>query len=268
MSEDVKNNTNPETSNDKLNDFKLEISGAKFEPILDSKFMLAKEFGEIVSNIFKNVFVDWEGCTITDIKGMGLMSLNFFFNHAEYPEVEGKVRAITRNMDTGTQNSVLSGIRRFNNVTTNGDRYYLTDVAQQCFREFLLDNVGGLRGQHGNPNWAKAVSEVADQSQRNFQAYGQIPTQQYTVLSFIDPSKVATAIYGEEDEEGGAKWCYLVTPMNPLPAVNQMGQMVQAIPTDPANRVLRIDRVSATELNKLATKFGLGNIGNGLNIIR
>ena len=267
MSEDART-TNPEATNDKFKDFKLEISGAKFEPILDSKFMLAKEFGEIVSNIFKEIFVDWEGCTISDVKGTSFISLNFFFNHNELPETEGKVRAITRDMDTGTQNDVLNRVRRFNNTTIHGDRYYLTEFAQKCFQNLLIDGINGLRGQHGNINWTKAVSEVAENVQRNYPMYGQIPSQQYTVLSFIDPSKIATEIYGEEDVDGGAKWCYQVIPVNTMPVLNQFGQQVNPMPTDPANRIFRIDRVSAKELNVLANKLGFSMIGNGLNIIR
>ena len=95
--------------------------------------------------------------------------------------------------------------------------------------------------------------------------YGQIPAQQYTKLSLIDPSKIATLIYGEEDEEDGAKWCYQVTPVFSMPIMNQYGM---ANNSDPASKILRIDRVSATEVNNLANKLGFSNIGNKLNIIR
>jgi hypothetical protein len=265
MSEDVRNNTEPVQPDKKIEEFKLDISGSSFDPIVDSKFMFARDFGELISNIFRNIFVDWEGCTISDIKGTSFIGVDFFFNHNEYPEDGTRVRAISRETDTKTKNSTLSGIRRFNNMINNGDRYYLTDVAQKCFTPFLYDNIGGLYGQHGKVNWNRAVSEVAEANQKTFQMYGQIPTQQYTKLSFIDPSKIATAIYGEEDEDGGAKWCYQVTPVFSMPIMSQYGVTNN---TDPASRILRIDRVSATELNNLATKLGFSNIGNRLNIIR
>lgn len=266
MSEDARVNNEPE-KNESIENFSFDITPASFDPILDSKFMFARDFGEIVSNIFRNLFVDWEGCTISDIKinnfvGVGL---DFYFNHNEYPEDGTRVRAVTRNTDTKTQNSTLSGIRRFNNMISNGDRYYLTDVAKECFQKFLYDGIGGLYGQHGNINWNRAVGEVADSNQKTFQMYGQIPAQQYTKLSLIDPSKIATLIYGEEDEEDGAKWCYQVTPVFSMPIMNQYGM---ANNSDPASKILRIDRVSATEVNNLANKLGFSNIGNKLNIIR
>ena len=264
MADDVRINNEP-AANPTIEEFKLDVTGASFDPIVDSKFMFARDFGEIVSNIFRGFFVDWEGCTISDIKGTNFVGLDFFFNHNEYPETDTKVRAITRNKDTKTQNATLSGVRRFNNMINNGDRYYLTELAQKTFKPFLFDNIGGLYGQHNNVNWNRAVSEVAENNQKAFQMYGQIPSQQYTKLSFIDPSKIATLIYGEEDEEGGAKWCYQVTPVFSMPIMNQYGMAQNA---DPASRILRIDRVSATELNNLATKLGFSNIGNRLNIIR
>ena len=258
---DVRNNN--ETVEERK-EFRINIQGLKFDPIIDSKFIFARDFGEIVSNIFRGVFVDWEGCRISEIKGTNYIGLDFFFNHNDYQD-DGRPKAITRNTDTKTHNTTLGGIRRINNIISNGDRYYLTDDAKDCFKPFLFDNIGGLRGQQGNINWNRVVSEVAEPNQRSFQMYGQIPVQQFTQVSFIDPSKIATLIYGEDDAEDGAKWCYQVTPVYSMPIMSQYG--ITNNP-DPASKVLRIDRVSATELNDLATKLGFSNIGNKLNIIR
>ena len=267
MADDVKNNNGTGATNEE-DRFELDISGAAFEPILDSKFMFAREFGEIVSNIFKEVFLDWEGCRIVDVQmpGFTTIGLEFYFNHNELPDDGRRYRAITRNIDhTKTNNSTLNGIRRFSNAINNGDRYYLTEDAQKCFKTFLFDNVRGLYGQNGNINWNSAVSETAEPAQNYSHMYGQLPVQQYTSLSKIDPSKIATAIYGDDTGEAGAKWYYQVVPVNSIPVISQFG-MTNNI--DPASRILRIDRVSETELNKLATKLGFTNFGNKLNIIR
>lgn len=263
MSEDARNT---ETGNKNIEDLKIDISGASFEPILDSKFMFAREFGEIVSNIFREVFVDWEGCKIVDINFNGLASiaLEFYFNHNELPATGDKLRGITRNSDGNkTQNVTLSRMRRFSNTLNNGDRYYLTEEAKSIFAPYLFDNIRGLYGQQGKINWNSCVAEAAEPVQNYSQIYGQVPVQQYTALTKIDPSKIATAIYGEDGDD--AKWCYQVTPVFSMPLISQYGITNN---TDPASRILRIDRVSAKELNDLAAKLGFANFGNKLNIIR
>ena len=50
---DVRNNN--ETAEERK-EFRINIQGLKFDPIIDSKFIFARDFGEIVSNIFRGVF--------------------------------------------------------------------------------------------------------------------------------------------------------------------------------------------------------------------
>jgi hypothetical protein len=266
MSEDTRNpESGRNVNNDNIKDLKVDISGASFEPILDSKFMFARDFGEIVSKIFREVFVDWEGCRVVDIQvnNVPFIALEFYFNHHEYPEGD-KFHAITRNPENGkqTNNPTLNGIRRFSNAMINGDRYYLTEEAKAIFSHYLFD-MRGLYGQHGKINWNSCVSEAAEPIQNYSQMYGQMPVQQYTALSKIDPSKIATAIYGDTNDD--ADWCYQVVPVLSMPIMSQYGVTNN---TDPANRIIRIDRVSAKELNELAKKLGFSNFGNKLNIIR
>lgn len=260
-------NANEEKSAN-IKDFRIE-SGLEFDPISDTKYLTSTEFGEIVSNIFKQVFVDYEGCTLGGVQGTPYITINFFFNHREISDdaiPSNMFRGITRKIPNKSNNETVNNIRLYNNILRNGDRYYLTDDAKQIIKPFLLSGVGRIYGPNGNINWGNITSEQGDNSQRFNFGVNQVPLQ-YTVCTFIDPTKLATAIYGEDNTENGAKWCYQVRVANSIPNINSMNN-TNSNTANPSNWILAIDRVSAKELNKLAAKFGFANIGNGLGIIR
>lgn len=253
-------NTNTTNESESKNKIEIAVSPIDFKAITDTMYLTSREFCEMVTGIFRSVFADFEGSTISGIPNTPFITVNLFFNHKDYTGTEMPI-ACSKDGNINAKGETLRMIRRYNNQINNGDRYFLVPEAQEALKPFLMDNVAIYDKNH-NVNWGKVVSEVADNSSNFF--YG-VPTRlQYTKVSYIDPGKIAAMIYGTDSSEEGSKWAYGVRVASSTTTFNNMS-------IGNANGgawTLGIDRVSAKELEKLASRFGLTNLGNGLGIVR
>lgn len=245
--EDTKNTETTETE-DKI---EISVEPIKFNAINDTQYLTSREFCEMVSSVFRPVFADYEGCRLEGIPGTPMIGITLWFNHQDYSQSEMPV-ACTRDKE-GTQGSgIVASVRRYSTVINNGDRYYATKQAQDAIAPFLSE-LTGIVAHNGKINWGKVVSEKTDPASIN-SFYGAGQRKQCTVFSFLDPNKLATLFYGADDTENGAKWVYGVRIARSIPALNAFGV------SSPNNWILAIDRISATEVENLANKFGLSGL--------
>ena len=234
----------------------------KFNPISDSKYLTSVEFCEIVSNLFRDVFSDWEGCKMVPMQGANVLQMLFFFNHKEFND-PNKYRGCTRDDENRTKSGTLAALRHRDHLLTNGDSYHLTEDGMSSMRDFLFDNAN-IFAKNGDVIWKKVVSETTDYQAQGF---GQPIAQQLTQIAWIDPVKVATLIFGENDEKGGEpNWVYNIRVLRSMPSANYSYGMYVGN-NQPQNYLLAIDRISGEETKKLAALYGLV-LGNGLGIVR
>ena len=232
----------------------------KFEHISDTKFVSSTDFCGLVSQMF-GIYADFEGCSYEAIPGTNTNMIALFFNHKLVGANEdtianivddGRALAITRDSDGTAKNSTLRDARNLTSRYMNGDKFFLTDDGKSGLRPFLMEGYRSIMSGNGEINWGKVTQEV---SETNYNM-----PQQYTKVSFIDPAKVAEAIYGKVDEDG-TKWVYGVRVLRSIPTISTgMG-------TVSSNYMLAIERVCEEEVYKLAQQCGVG-VSSGLNIIR
>lgn len=238
---------------------------AKFNPISDTKYLTSVEFCETVSSLFRNVYADWEGCKMVPLQGANQLQILFFFNHKEQIIANSELaRACTRDENTTTKSSTLAALRHRDHLLANGDSYHLTEDGESSIRDFLYDN-NNLYKRNGEVEWKKVVAEASDYVA---QGYGQPVAQQLTQVSWIDPVKLATLIYGEndDDKESENNWVYNIRVLRSMPSANYSYGMYVGN-NQPQNYLLAIDRISSEETKKLAALYGLV-LGNGLGIVR
>lgn len=236
-----------------------------FNPISDTKYLTSVEFCEIVSTMFRDIFADWEGCKMVPLQGANVLQMIFFFNHNEHVITNSDLyRACTRDENSETKNATLASLRHRDHLLASGDAYHLTDDGMSSLRDFLYDN-NNLYKRNGEVDWKKVVAEASDYT--TTQGYGQPVAQQLTQVSWIDPIKLATLIFGENDSEDTVdNWVYNIRVMRSMPSANYSYGMYVGN-NQPQNYLLAIDRISGEETKKLAALYGLV-IGNGLGIIR
>ena len=229
---------------------------SKFDHITDAKFLPSKELCESISELFRNVYADYEGCVMEVMPGTQLPMISLFFNHKEISGTS-LAYACSKSIDDETKNTTLRSLRLNERMLKQGDRYYLTDEGKSGLEDFLIRN--GSLLNNGKINWGKIVADVADPNV-GYLGYGTTPMQ-YTKVSFIDPAAVAKAIYGEKDEDG-TKWVYGIRILRSLPTVAMLpGQQVSN------SWMLALERVCEQEVNKLAMMAGF-SVNSGLDIIR
>lgn len=229
-----------------------------FDPIVETKYISSDDFCKLVSDLFRAVYADFEGCEYA-INQQGRGAINLFFNHSE-PDDNDRFNGITRTMPdkngSNLKNDTVRRIRQHDSYNRNGDRYFLTEQGAEGISKFIFDNM--YVKKDGTISWDKLTAEVS-QGQRYF---NQQPIV-YTKISMLDPDKLAAAIFGPTNEDGD-NLCYAVNMMRSIPQMvipNCMGGGMQP------QFMLYIQKVSEKEVAKLCNQCGVAP-NQGLNIIR
>ena len=224
-----------------------------FDGILTTKFISSNLFCKKVSDLFKAVYSDCEGCKY-EVNQQGIGHIVLYFNHGEQV-VNGKFNAITRTIPEKNGNAVNETVRRIRmNDTRNraGDRYYLTNEGMEGLDDFIYDAM--IDRKNNKVAWDKIVAEVGARQAM----FNQHPIV-YTCISMLDPAKLAAAIYGSTDDEGNIL-AYAVDVMRSIPQMVSVGNFQ-------AQYMLSIKCVSDKEVCNLCNQLGIAP-SQGLDIIK
>lgn len=233
-----------------------------FEPIADVKYLSSREFLQTVTLAMKSVYADYEGCKLVTVNN-GQNYVIFYFNHNPNPNSAGIVALTAEAPGTNTtKNTTLRSIRLADSYRTNGEKFYLTEDGKSTIRDLLV--AGNLTfQQNGKVKWDKVVFETSDPNPQ-YSAYNR-NMQMLTAVSYIDTNKLAALMYGDEkDANGYSKWEYVVSTVHSLQPSSIPNGASFGIRGDV---MLRIERISADETRKLATKLGVQQ-ASGLDIVR
>ena len=218
-----------------------------FDPIAETKFITSNDFCKLVSELFRNVFADFEGCIFEpnpDPNNRIQPTISLIFNHGKYDE--GARLACERLGDKVTGMTVLDRSRSRDHRLSDGDRYYLTQDASEFIKTLLIP----VKYNKGEPNWKGIVADFVDGSTNGF--YNINPVQQFTKVSFIDITRLCRLIFGSKDENGeefdyGANIATAILPMMGY------GQPVMSN----TNYMLTITKALTSNVNKAYEDLGL-----------
>lgn len=225
----------------------------EFNSITESIMIKSSDFLQLVANVFKMTFADFEGCRVDPDPTTNLPTITLVFNHLEKPNTD-LVYACTKDVDTKTQNDTVRRLRNFTNRLYNGDTYRLTDEGKDMLKQFIM-NIPRTRDKQGNIRWNDIIMTVADDTNMR--------NQQFTSLSFLDINLMAKFLFGPETENGN-HWIYTSRVMRSVPGAMShiQGQVMHR------EFVLEIKRIRDEEVTELGRKLGFGVNANGLDIVR
>lgn len=242
---------------------------AEFSSISESIYIKSTDLCQLVSNVFKGIFADFEGSRLDPDPTTNLPTITLVFNHLERPDC-GLVYACTKDVDTNTANDTVRRIRQYTNRLYFGDAYHMTDDGKDMLEQFIM-NIPRTRDKHGAIKWNDIISNVADGAQN-------VKNQQFTTLSFLDINLVAKFLYGpnsvfildpagDPDDPNNQKvthWIYTSRVMRSIPGAMSpiQGQVMHR------DFVIEIKRVREEEVTDLGRKLGFGVNANGLDIVR
>jgi hypothetical protein len=265
--EELRTSMNTETAEEQKVDNRKDSAHIVFdEPIpfkanADVKYLSSISFLQEVSTVMHSAYADFEGCKLVPMKD-GNCYIIFYFNHNVYPEDTDKIIACTAESPSiKAKNNTLRAIRLADSYRTNGEKYYLTDDGKSSIADLLIP--GNLVFEpSGAVKWNKVVADVAD-PQHPAYMYGPRGVQVLTAVSYIDPSRIASLMYGDgrADDSSAPQWEYVVKCHNSLmPNRGQFGQIYGGM-------MLSITKISVEETNRLARDLGFQQ-APGLDIIR
>lgn len=245
-------NQNQESGREKeREEFKIIVDDLETLPsVAETGYILSSEILKKVSELFKSVFADFEGCIFEVSNGEPTISL--VFNHGQYDE-DARVGCYRLGGNT-TGTSIIERRRNQDQQMLEGDRYYLTEDAKDVVKKLLIPRLYN----NGNINWKTIVSDYSERTVENFYTMPQ-QIKPYTKVSGISLNRLLNArLICSDRNEKGEKVEYGATLAAPLNYMNsQQG----------TNYVLTITTITLDNLNKIYEKLGFGTIG-GSNIVR
>lgn len=245
-------NTKTENKRDK---FVIQLDEHEpFNATAETKYITSNEFCKLVSELFRGVFADYEGCTF-DVGNGGEPTISLIFNHGMYDDdaIVACHRKDGKDIDGST---IIRNIRRRDVQMREGDRYYLTDDGMDVVKDLLVPRAFN----NGKPNWGSIVQDIVDRTTATYYMPAtQIP--QYTRVSFIDIKRLCGLIFGRKiDDDQKDYQVSIASPLNQMSYANGM-------PVGASNYVLSITRASLNEVTKMYEKLGYSSM-MGTNIVR
>lgn len=213
----------------------------KFDGMATTMFKSSNELCKAVSDLFRNVFADFEGC-IFEVPQNNQMPpyISLIFNHGDYDE-NATVACERMNGSRNNGDSVLARVRYRDSQLSTGDRYILNEDGKDAIRPLLLPRIFN----NGNPNWKNITGDFYEGNQGIYGYQG----MQYTKVSFVDLNRLCSLLYGDKDGEDNVDYhVSIFGPMN-----NFAGQ-------NASNYMLSIIRVSEKEVGAAYEKLGLGSV--------
>lgn len=231
----------------------------KFEIVVDehavlptiskTAYLSTVDFCKLVSELFRGVFADFEGC-IFESGGME-PTISLLFNHGQYDD--DATCACERAGGNVSGSSIIDRTRNRDRQLAEGDRYYLTEDGKDAIGSLLTTKAYNT----GNPNWKTLTSEWQDRSVGNMYNYGQLP--QYTKISNVSIQRLCSLLYGNKDANGE----YVEYDVRVATPIIPAGAGV--MPVSP-NYILTITTITASEVAKIYEKLGYSSVG--ANIVR
>lgn len=226
--------------------FKVEIDEHyTFDSIASSKFITSNDLCKMVTDLLKNVFADFEGCSFETAQGME-PTIALYFNHADHSGSELPV-ACERLGSKNVGNTIIDKGRARDSFIKNGDRFYLTEDGQDFVKQLITRRMYN----NGNLDYRRIVCEIQDRGAMNTSFIPQV--NQLTKVSFLSIDRLCSLLFGT-DEENGDRVEYTVSVATPF----NSGYGV--------NYILNITRISAKELSTFCNKIGVNM--QSINIIR
>lgn len=245
--------TQNDATETKREPFKVQIDEHfDFSPIASSRYITSNKFCALVSELMRNIFVDFEGSSFAVTPGME-PTIDLIFNHGDYEHDGKNVFAVERANAKSVGSTVIDRGRTRDAYTRDGDRYYLTDDGKDFVKDLLIRKMYN----NGNPDYRKIVSEFIERGPVN--SYFVQSKPQYTKVSFISLNRLCALLFGSKDAAGEPVE-YTVNVASPLPGYQINGSSTAQ------NYVLNIQQIDSKELAEFCNSIGLGT--SNLNIVR
>ena len=219
----------------------------EFNPIAGSKFFTSNEICEMISNVFKQIFSDYEGCMFEVNQGGIEPTISLIFNHDDHSD-SNLPCACKRLGGEQVGNTVIDKGRARDLYNRNGDRFYLTQDGQDFVKSIIIRRLYN----NGNLDYKRIVSEIVDRGPMSTNFVTQY--NQYTKVSYISIDRLCSLIFPNGEKEGD-KVEYTVGISAPI----NTGYGT-------SNYILNITRISSKELSQFCNKIGVNM--QTLNIIR
>ena len=238
--------------NEKVVKPKIHIDTEPFVSTLKSRMTTTLDLAGEINQIFRPIFSDYEGCTITP-DNAGMLHVELFFK--DKGKLDANDKRIKNLESAVTPNKAASPIDRIYamNARNRNKAYVITEDTKEVLSNFIPSN---KKDKDGNKviEWKNIVTEVTEPTQYGYQVYVKI--------SGIDITEILKEKYGDKvDGDEGAKVHYGVTVNRSLSAAVLPGTMA-------SKYLITITQLNVKEVKRIYDDAGMGPIHGNIPIIR
>lgn len=243
--ENFKNNQQAPQNNNKREPLKLELEETlEFDGVLKSKISTTLDLCTTINELFKPIFVDYEGCVILP-DSVGNLGLFLYFKDINRYPAEGQYKALQLLGQKKCNTTAMQRINNFN-TRTRSKTYELTDDCKDLLSEFMPNNKGKI-------NWN---SFVVEQTQNEGSMYSI-----YVRVAGLDLNKIIGKLYGRKNKAGNPVE-YCIQLKNPVGYAGMMNPQLQN------NYMVIIQQLDTNEVRELCKSMGLYYSSGSLQIVR
>ena len=225
----------------------LKLEVIEHEPFVEDgsvKILTGNEFIlNYVEPIFSNTFSDYYGAKFELTNNNALM-LSIYFDRYDHGADECVATTRTPNNGAdGIKNKVILETRQFSIRNKYSDRYFLTDDGMSFFDDLFMPNA--INKRNGKVNYGNCITTISMNNNFGYVANGGF---QLTKVSFVDPTRIASELFGRKDDNGN-NYIYKVGVSNVI--------------GNPYDRntdfLIMITRLNMTAYSQLCNKLGINN---------
>lgn len=207
-------------------------------------FLTSSSLCKTFSDVFREVYSDWEGCKLEFDRGIPVITS--FFNQRQ-EDINGLVPATSIfNGKKVSGNNVIDRRRNMDEQQRNGDRFFLTQEGKDGLSKFIVNH--RISRKSGEPDWGSIVLQASPGQPVQGSPMGFFNRVQYTMVRYMDPNKILSEIYGSTNEKGEPVE-YAITVVNNRSSIP--GYANRGID---AGWLLRVDQLNSKQLAEVAQR--------------
>lgn len=229
-------------ANQKAEPMRLNVEPLEFDGVMKSKLTTTISLSKTINQLFRPVFVDYEGCIIAPDQ-FGQLQVALYFKDKGQPMNTESIKTLVPVTERVQGSSAIDRIMKMN-LRNSSKSYDISKETKDILSEFIY-----TRG-NAKINWNQ---HIVEQTERNYNGYSI-----YVKMIGLDLVRLVRKIYGGKLD--GSRIDYNISIIKPI-GMDVTGGMNQ-------NYLINIQQLDSKEVERLASEIGVVPVQGNIQMVR
>lgn len=229
-------------ANQKAEPIRLNVEPLEFDGVMKSKLTTTISLSKTINQLFRPVFVDYEGCIIAPDQ-FGQLQVALYFKDKGQAMREDSIKTLVPVTERVQGSSAIDRIMKMN-LRNSSKSYDISKETKDILSEFIY-----TRG-NAKVNWNQ---HIVEQTERNYNGYSI-----YVKMIGLDLVRLVRKIYGAKID--GSRIDYNISIVKPI-GMDVTGGANQ-------NYLINIQQLDSKEVERLASEIGVVPVQGNIQMVR